>query len=318
MSGALIFDSKRCLITGSTGYIGSALVQDLRARRAVVRTMEGEKTSDDITVNSNVGRIFNEGPYDFVFHLAAKTNLPFSWQHPAEYFKVNVVATHNILEALRTCKNDQYVSLVYTSSSSVYGVSSSHRIQEYERLKPVSPYGVSKACAETLCVGYHDAFGLQIKIARPFYVTGYGCKRGVVFEVANAIAIAERQPAEKIHEIAIADPEVTLDVIDIRDCVSALETIAIYGRGGEAYNVSTGEEHSVGEIVEVLLSKTTAKIRVRHARNKRPSDTPRLVGDNSRLRRLGWKNKFSFEQTIGEVLRYCRSTVGQNQRGTLK
>jgi GDP-4-dehydro-6-deoxy-D-mannose reductase len=301
------------LITGKQGFIGSALAESLDRQGALVRDIgdPNDRASRDITNISNVKSATANAELSEVFHLAGKSSPSQSWEDATEYFNVNVVGTYNLLQCIAARQDGDSIPFVFSSSSSVYGNTNAHILFEKDPVNPSSPYGLSKSCAESVCGGFFSVFGMRVVIARPFYVCGSRLNRGIVFDVANAIARSELSN-DRVTNITIGDPDVVIDIVDVRDCVDAMLILSRKGKSGETYNISTGNGHSIGEIIEILFSKSKTKLEL-HTNNDRdrPKDTPRLVGSSSKLESLGWTRRWSIDQTISDVLQHCRKREGK-------
>lgn len=297
---------KVCLITGSNGFIGSHLAQDLENKGIEVLKIgrDSDRSSSDITNRENIRNAFSSD-FGTIYHLAAKTTIPESWSDTTSYFSANVTGTFNLLEELKSHRSSDSIPFVFVSSSAVYGTRYDSAIKENFELHPVNPYGMTKACAETLCKGYFNAFGIQAKIVRPFYVTGPGTLHGIVAEVARTIALGESNKAAPI--IKLGSTNSVVDVVDVRDCVAAMEIIASKGASTRAYNISSGTGHTVGEIVEILISKSKIGFKIEYDEKKvRTQDHRVLIGDPSNVIQLGWARKFSLEDSLQSALDYYR------------
>jgi GDP-4-dehydro-6-deoxy-D-mannose reductase len=299
-------------VTGSTGYIGSALKKELQSKGTSIVTIGSNSDSRSRLIENreNVSVTFAKEEFDNIYHLAAKNDIKKSWSETQNYFETNVVGTYNLLDEAKSYRKSA-IPFLFVSSSSVYGNSYPCLIREEFELKPVNPYGLTKACAESICKNYFHTYDLKTKIARPFYVTGFACPKGVISEVARTIATIELGLAKP--NISIGNPKAVLDVIDISDCVSALQIILQAGDAAETYNVCTGEGKSVGEIIFMLISKSKEqRIEVTYEANKmRESDQNMLVGDPSKLEQIGWKRTGSIEKTLDDVLLYWRVAMSR-------
>lgn len=303
------FKGSTCTVTGQTGFIGEVLARDLKEEGANLVPPEGGRSGArvEMTSRKSVKRLFETQRPDFVFHLAGATSVPRSWQIPRKYFDVNVRGTYNMLESLHDRGDADDIPFVFASSSSVYGVNTGFLISEDSNLNPVNPYALTKASAETLCRSFNSVFRMETMIARPFYVAGPGLTRGVIHELAHNVALAES--GRSVRELGVSDPKVVIDVVDVRDCSHAMETIAVNGRGGESYNVCRGEGHSLGEIAEIIISLTKARLKLVTTGKKRQADVPRLVGSPAKLMSLGWSARHTLEEVLVAVLEGCRSEI---------
>ena len=163
---------KRILVTGASGFVGSHLTDELKREGAEVLAVDvhgknpidirdGQKIRD---LGSGIGKL------DLVYHLAALMFVPYSFENPREIYDVNVLGTLNILELCRV----HSVSRIIFASSYVYGPPSYLPIDEGHPLHPNSPYARSKIMGEGLCRAYHEDYGMQFNILRPFNIYGEG------------------------------------------------------------------------------------------------------------------------------------------------
>jgi GDP-4-dehydro-6-deoxy-D-mannose reductase len=195
-------------------------------------------------------------------------------------------------------------------SSEVYGNASGEApLREDAPLRPVTPYGASKAAADLVALQMHLADHLDVVRIRPFGHTGPGqTDQFVVPALAMRIARAER---DGIDEIPVGSLDAVRDLSDVRDVVRAYRLLALDGDAGEAYNVCSGAGVSIRQIAETLLGHARRDIRlVTDPALVRAVDAPRMVGDNTKLRaRTGWAPEFPLEATLADVLDAARATA---------
>jgi UDP-glucose 4-epimerase len=186
---------KFALVTGGAGFIGSHLVDRLVSDGWSVRILDnfGSGRMENIERhkgNRNVeivrGDLKNPEiaekavrDVDVVFHYAANPEVRVSTITPEIHFNENVVATFNLLEAMR--KND-VEELIFASSSSVYGEPESIPVSEEAPIKPVSVYGASKAACENLIHAYTNLYGLKAVVLRYANVVGPRLRHGVIYD----------------------------------------------------------------------------------------------------------------------------------------
>jgi UDP-glucose 4-epimerase len=182
---------KFALVTGGAGFIGNHLVDGLVLEGWRVRVLDNFSSwrLENIKhhVNSEVVRGDLKDPtcikralegVDVVFHFAANPEVRVSTTNPEIHFNENIVATFNLLEAMR---ND-VEELVFASSSSVYGEPESIPVSEEAPIKPVSVYGASKAACENLIHAYTNLYGLKAVILRYANVVGPRLRHGVIYD----------------------------------------------------------------------------------------------------------------------------------------
>ncbi len=226
-----------------------------------------------------------------IYHLAAQSSAAASFNAPRETFSANLLGTLNLLEAVRALPPGDRPLVIAVGSAEEYGPQPEDAppVTEGAPLAPLSPYAVSKVAQTLLCRQYHRSYGLPVIVARPFSHTGPGQNARFAFpSFARQIAAAEagRGPAE----ILTGDLSPVRDFLDVRDVVQAYRALAARGRPGQTYNICSGTALTMERGLRILVAAATVPITVRHDPSRdRPSDTPRLVGDNSKLRsETGW------------------------------
>jgi GDP-4-dehydro-6-deoxy-D-mannose reductase len=254
---------------------------------------------------AQIESVVREARPEAIFHLAAQTLPSRSWQEPEATFQVNVLGTLNLLEAVRAAGLDPV--LVVAGSSAEYGPSDTQEIpiKEDAPLRPASPYGVSKAATTLLALLYRRAFGMRVVVARPFFVIGSRKSGDVCSDFARGVVAVEKgkQPSLKVGNL-----EAVRDLLDVEDAVRALWLVVQKGVPGEVYNVCSGTGHKIETVLEILVNMGSRPIPIEpDPRRLRPVDEPAVVGDNSRLRALGWAPHVALDQSLACILDYWRS-----------
>jgi GDP-4-dehydro-6-deoxy-D-mannose reductase len=238
-----------------------------------------------------------------VLHLAAQSSVASSFKDPAETFSVNFLGTLNLLQALDSIGFEG--AFVYVGSADVYGKAddADMPLRESRPLYPRSPYAVSKVAAESLCYQWSQSGKLRIVLARPFNQIGPGQDRR--FAIPDfAWQISEIRRARRPPELIVGDLDVTRDFTDARDTISAYRILLEGGRNGEAYNICSGRERSLRNLVELMVQIAGVKAEITtDASRLRPVEQRRVVGDLSKIREeLGWSPRISLEQTLSDIL----------------
>ncbi len=288
------------LVTGADGFVGRHLVASLRdAGDDVVET--DRRQGLDILEPEALRAFVGETAPDVVYHLAGQADVGGSWSSPVETFRVNAEGTMNVLLAAVDAGVGRVVAV---SSADVYG-----RVQEGElptgedaELRPVSPYGASKAAADLLALQAHLGHGLGVVRARPFNHLGPGqSDRFVASALASRIA---RNELEGTDEVPVGNLTPRRDYTDVRDVVRAYRLLAEAGEPGLAYNVCSGRDVAVQDLADRLVAMADRPMRlVPDPDLVRPVDTPVLRGDPSRLQAAtGWSPTIPLEQSLADVL----------------
>lgn len=319
----------RVLITGIDGFIASHLVEHILKvepnaeifgtyRRGADRKNIKEVESSikliemELTDPYSVLSAVKEAMPDKVFHLAAQTFVPTSWNSPASTVAVNVDGTVNLLEAIRTtCSKDTFVFC--QGSSEEYGLVHPEEcpIKETHPLRPLSPYGVSKVATDYFGYQYAKSYGMNILRVRTFNQTGP--RRGDVFvdsSFAKQIAILEQENKEE-PAIYVGNLDAIRDFTDVRDTVRAYWMLSERKWHGEVINVCSGNGKSMKQVLEKLLSLSNKGWEITTTYDparSRPSDVPLLIGDNTLLNcYIDWEPQISWEESMKDLLDYWRA-----------
>ncbi|MDO8673378.1 MAG: GDP-mannose 4,6-dehydratase [Dehalococcoidia bacterium] len=264
----------------------------------------------DMSDAFSMRRVIGAVKPDRIFHLAAQSYVPGSWNAPADALTTNIIGQVNIFEAIREAGLDPHIQIA--GSSEEYGLVLPDEvpIKESNPLRPLSPYAVSKVAQEMLAWQYFRSYGLKTVVSRGFNHTGP--RRGQVF-VTSSFA---RQIAEIEAEIAppvlfTGDLTSKRDWTDVRDMARAYSLALERGVHGEVYNIGSGVTIEIGEMLDILLSMSTARIEVRQdPARMRPSDVQILWADCSKFRQqTGWEPEIPFKQTMKDLLNYWRKKV---------
>lgn len=324
----------KVLITGVTGFVGSHLVDYLLANQSnadifgisrsremmqnISHSVEKIKFLEyDVMDAENVFKLIDEIRPDRIFHLAAQSYVPASWEAPVETLILNISGQTNILEAvkkIRVKEKDYDPVILIAGSSEEYGLVYPNEvpIKETNPLRPLSPYGVSKVCQDLLGFQYWHSYKIRSIRSRAFNHSGP--RRGEVFMDSNfALQIAKIEKGKQEPKIMVGNLEAQRDFSDVRDIVRAYWVATEKCQPGEIYNISSSKSYSIKEVLDKLLSLSTVKdIKVEADPSRmRPSDVPILTGDSTKFREVtGWQPHIDYlNQTLKDMLDYWRTTV---------
>ena len=314
----------KILITGVTGFVGSHLAEyclSLDQQVEVIGTCRWRSRRENIehfedAINlyecdlrdaSSVKTLLADIQPERIFHLAAQSYVPSSWNSPGETITTNVIGQLNIFEAMR--ETNSTASIQIAGSSEEYGLVHPEEvpITEENPLRPLSPYAVSKVAQDMLAYQYFQSYGLKVVRTRAFNHTGP--RRGDVFVTSNfAKQIAEIEAGQRPPVIHVGDLNPKRDFTDVRDIVRAYWLSLEHCSLGEVYNVASGKAYRIKEVLKILLDNSGQDIEVvEDPERLRPSDVPLLLGDNSRFcKATGWVPEIPFEQTAKDLLDYWR------------
>lgn len=319
---------RRLLITGGCGFIGTALVRELKARYPSINVTildnfaTGSKESlalavpvelvasrHDLTDSASVALV--EGDVrdtdlvarcaegcEAIVHLAANTGVGPSVDDPRLDMEVNVGGTFNVLESARI---NGVSKVVFASSGAPLG-EVEPPIHEELAPHPVSPYGASKLAGEGYCSAYHKTFGIDTVALRfgNVYGPGSGKKSSVVAKFI-------RQALEGEPCVIYGSGQQTRDFIFIDDLVDAIIFALEQPVGGETFQIATGREHSVAEVAGALqecLKQYGVDFEVSHDA-PRLGDVSRNFSDVSKAKtRLGWAANTEFKDGLETTVRW--------------
>jgi len=310
---------KKILITGAGGFIGSHLTQKLVKNGYDVTALFRYNSSNsrgwldkdrDETDGHFKSKFCDLGdlPFinqltkgkDIVIHLAALIGIPYSYQARESYIKTNIVGTFNILEA---SLNNNISKLIHTSTSEVYGTPLKTPISEKNELQPQSPYAASKVGADQLAMSYFKSFNLPLTIIRPFNNFGpRQSNRAVIPTIINQVL------KKNCKEINIGSTKPTRDFLYVHDTVNAyMKILKDEKNSGETYNVGTGVEISIKELIIKILELTdnkNIKIKNQKLRNRpKNSEVMRLICDSSRIKKkLKWNSSINTKRDFNKIL----------------
>jgi GDP-4-dehydro-6-deoxy-D-mannose reductase len=299
----------KALVTGAGGFVGGYLTAHLGAcGDAVV----GADLEVDITDGEAIRRAIAEAAPDAVYHLAAASHVGSSWSAPVEVLRVNAEGTLNVLLA---CGEAEVDRVLVVGSAEEYGLVTPDQLPlaETAPLRPVSPYGASKAAAEHLALQAHLGRGLGTIMVRPFNHLGPGqSDRLVASTLAHQVA---RNEADGTDVILAGDLSPRRDFTDVRDVVRAYRLLVERGEPGEVYNVCSGEDLPVREVAEQLIALSGREMRIElDPERLRPVDLPALRGDNAKLRAAtGWSPEIPLSQTLADLLAWWRERVAAGE-----
>ena len=246
-------------------------------------------------------RVLNEFQPNMIFHFASYVSVFSSFKNPLPTFQTNIIGTTNLLEAVKKIVPDS--KILIPGSAEEYGKVPEKKmpIKENYPLNPVNPYAISKKVQEDIGFYYFKACGLNIYFTRTFHYTGPRQPLGFVCsDLAKQVVDVE---SNRIKSIKVGNLEAKRDFTDIRDVVDAYWKIMNKGEVGEIYNVCSGKSISIQEILNKLIKFSGKNILVEIDKNRlRPSDVPNFVGDNKKLKRIGWIPEYTIDDSLKVLL----------------
>lgn len=304
----------KTLITGITGMIGSHLAKATRARgwrtfgiarnSAAMRLAavpEPDLFFCDILDRDALEAVFTRTRPELVIHMAAQAFNGTSWQIEETTHHTNYLGTYNVLRTCHRLVPEAKVLLACSSASYGDVKPEDNPLQENRPLRPITPYGVSKAATEALGFQYFANYGTRVVLPRLFIHVGTGHPPATAIQnFARQLALIRKGRIEPIVRVGRLDT--ARDFIDVRDGVDAMMLLIEREIFGQPTNVCTGHAHKISEILDLLIeiSGTRAEV-IADPSLLRPADEPLLLGDNSRIRSLGWQQRYTMRETLQAV-----------------
>ena len=295
----------KCLVTGGAGFIGSNLVDALLERGDEVIVVDNESADchdhfywNDRALNHKVDindfkslRPLFDG-VDYVFHLAAEARIQPSLINPLQAVQTNVLGTANVLQASREAGVKR---VMYSSTSSAYGLKNTPPLTESMPNDCLNPYSVSKTAGEELCKLYTRLFKLETVTFRYFNV--YGLRQPVKGQYAPVLGLFLRQRNAGQPLTVVGDGLQRRDFTDVRDVVRVnMLTAACQNPEivGETINVGTGKNHSVLDVSALVGGETT------HIPERIGEARVTLASTEKMERFLDWKPMRQLEDWVNE------------------
>jgi GDPmannose 4,6-dehydratase len=287
---------KNVLITGISGFVGSYLAKNLLDKEAnvsgIIRGRSDGKLAQnlinnqiydnvqllggDLTDITSLAACLDKSEPDYIFHLAAQSFVPKSFQNPMETQQINCLGTTNLLDVMRIKDHDS--RLVFAGSSEEYGlvISSEEQyelakkeygtifpepvsipelpIKETNPLRPMSPYAVSKVYGDYLMRNYYHSYGLKTVVSRAFNHEGAG--RGLMFVTSVITNQIMKLKLGEADRITIGNINAFRDWSHVKDIIDGYLLLAEKGNPGEVYNQGSMRTNSVLTYILLGLEKS--------------------------------------------------------------
>lgn len=310
---------KKIIVTGGAGFIGGHLVKRLTELKTKVIVIDikinpssiffqnnhHKKTIVELTDIRNKKRIndiFTKYKPDFVFHLAAKTLVEESYHNPCETLETNILGTINILEA---CKNNNIQGTIVASSDKAYGKLYKDKYNESDPLKGDHPYDVSKSATDLIANAYFVTYKLPVIITRFGNVYGEGD-----INFSRIIPSIVKSVIRKKKLLLRSDGKYIRNYLYVKDVVSGYIILInnLNKLAGNAFNFSSAEKLSVLELIKKAENILNIKIPYKILNNSK-NEIPYQHLDDSKIRKIGWKNQYKIDNVIKPVIAWYRKIL---------
>ena len=300
------------LVTGSSGFVGSHLVDQLLEQGEKVRGVDvrppHRKDFDfaKVDIRSYRATLKAVRGAEFVYHLAALTSHRLSLRRPQIYTDTNIMGTRNVLEA---CRKNGVRKVVFSSSSSIYGRPAPNELplRENSPARPMGPYAISKLAGENYCYFYNHALGLPTVTLRYFNVIGPRARNDICITIFADRILKGLQPI-------VFGNQTTRDFTDVRDTVKA--TMLSMERDeavGQIINVGAGRETKVSGIAQMTIDALGKRGKIEPLVDDSklsPHEAVRHFSDISKAKQLlKWQPRFSAKDAIEEYAKWIKTKV---------
>ena len=310
----------KILLVGGAGYIGSHMIKRFQQTDHQIEIFDNLSTGYegnvqnykfhkcDLSNKEQTHQILKDNKYDVIMHFASFINVGESYDNPKKYYENNVTNTLNLLDCMVDLKISKFI---FSSTAAVYGEPSLIPIDEEQHLKPVNPYGNTKAIVENILAEYDKAYGLKYISLRYFNACGAHVD-GTIGEQhdpeTHLIPLILQAASGRKENITIYGSDYpTKDGTCIRDYIHvmdlaeahllALESLAI-NQTSNIFNIGSNNGFSVNEIIQVAEQVSKKKIPIVIG-PKRKGDPSKLVADNKKIsQELNWTPQYSDLKTI--------------------
>lgn len=321
--------TKKVLITGAGGFIGSHVVEAFLKTNADVTALVHYNSRDsygqlellsrdilknirilsgDISDSSQMRKVIKD--QDIIVHLAALIGIPYSFSSVESYIRTNIQGTFNLLDAAKDNGIERFIT---TSTSEVYGTAKQVPISENHPLNPQSPYAASKVGSDKMTESFYRSFNLPVVILRPF--NNYGPRQS-----ARAIIPTVITQALSKNTIKVGDTSTVRDFLYVKDCAQAFVLAANQsGIIGETINIGTGKGILISQMIKKVQKLIGGKLKViKDEQRIRPntSEVKKLVCDNKKAKKLlNWQPQTSFEDGLEQTIEWFKNNVGLYKTG---
>jgi dTDP-glucose 4,6-dehydratase len=309
----------KILVTGGAGFIGSNFIRNILSKYSDIELINLDKLTyagnlenlKDIENNKNYKFIKGDicdaelvnsltKDIDIIFNFAAESHVDRSINDPFVFTKSNTLGTHTLLEAARKNNIKKFIQI---STDEVYGSTKEDSFKETDNLKPSSPYSVSKAAADLMCLSYHTTFDMPVIITRT--TNNFGPHQYP--EKVIPLFITNLMEGKKVPLYGTGKN--IRDWIYVVDNCEAIWFAAEKGKIGDVYNIGGGNEKENIEITNSILKEMDKdKSDIEYVKDRLGHDW-RYSLDCTKIHKLGWKPKHNFEDALKDTIYWYKKNI---------
>lgn len=308
----------KVLIIGSSGFIGSHLVDEFKSKGYEVVCCDLKASYNTVAMDimnlNMVTDILMKYKPDILINMAGQANVALSWKKPQLTLQLNTIGLINILESVK--KINSRIRVIAVGSSDEYGNLEAQGVNVTEDIpiNPITPYAISKQAQELFAKLYNKNYKMDICMLRLFNLGGPGQTKGyMISDFASGVAEVE---VGKKEFITVGNLESARDFTHVKDACQAIRLVAEKGHTGEVYNISSGITYKAREILDKLIKIAGINIEIKQNCEKmRPNDTPVICGNHDKLTaHTGWVPTRNIDKILVDALTYWRVQTEQNRR----
>jgi len=300
-------NSKKVIVTGGAGFIGSHMVDKLLEEGYNVTVLDNFSNGrpqnlaqhkndknlriieSDISDFNSIKKHFND--IDAVFHFAALADIVPSIVNPLDYYKSNVTGTAAVCEASRLAKVKK---IIYAASSSCYGIPDTFPTSENAEIRPQYPYALTKYLGEQIVMHWGEVYKLPVVSLRLFNVYGPRSRTSGTYGAVFGVFLAQKLNNKPFTVVGSGNQ--TRDFTFVTDVVDAFFMASCSNCQKEIMNVGSGDTYSINKLVTLLGGEITYI-------PKRPGEPDCTFADISKIKKiLGWRPKVSFNCGVAKML----------------
>ena len=296
--------TEKVLITGGSGFIGSHLVVGLLEKNYQVIVLDNLSSGRrrnligqfkkikfyhvDISKKGKWEKLFKN--VDYVFHLAALADIVPSIDNPKKYFDSNVVGTLNLLEA---CRNYGIKKLIYSASSSCYGLTKKYPTSEEDSIDPKYPYALTKRLGEEMIIHWSNLYKINFVSLRLFNV--YGTRSRTSGAYGAMFGVFLTQKIFKKPLTIVGDGKQSRDFIYVEDCINVMLWLYKNPKISWIFNVGTGKSRTFLDLAKIMFKNLKKKEKIKYI--KAPNNILKhyqyyTKADMRKLKKVGYLKKF--------------------------
>jgi UDP-glucose 4-epimerase len=296
---------KKAVVTGSSGFIGKALVKRLVNMGLETLAIDVVPSAQEDLCRTLIMDVTVEGALEgfvddktTVFHMSANADVRRSVSDPRNDFKNTLCGLIEVLETARK----KGCAILYPSTASIFDVENRLPLSEKSLVKPSSPYAAAKAAGEAYCYAYHNCYGTNVRIARMFSVYGIGMNRFAIYD------IVKRMQENKREIMIFGDGSQIRDYLYIEDVVDGVLAIVTHGKAGEDYNLASGAPTKLIDLSRKIAAYMGCPdIRVNPDGKSFTGDVLKWYGDISKIKAIGFLPRIPLDDGLKRTVDWLNS-----------